>query len=60
MTNRSGLTGETTAAYIHQNIELVCRLGRNQRLTDNELQCLKAKILIDISFIDRNLTCTRY
>jgi len=43
----------------NQYIEFVSGLGRYKWLTHDQLQCLKTKILIDVSFIYRDLAGTR-
>ena len=60
MTDCSSLSCVTAAVYIYNNIEFICCLCRNKRLANNNLQCLKSEILIDVSFINSDLACSRY
>ena len=60
MTDRASLSCVTAAVNVYDNIEFVCCLSRNERLANNNLQCLKSEILVDVSFIDSDLTCSRY
>ena len=58
--DRSGLSGVAASVYVDKNIKLICRICRNERLTNYNLQCLQTQIIIDISFIYGNFTCSRY
>ena len=55
MTDSTCLACETTTAYVYKYIELVNCLGCYERLTNNNFQCLKTKVLVDVSFIDCDL-----
>ena len=60
MTDCSCLSCITTAAYINDHIEFICFSCCHERLANNNFQCFKTKILGDISFVDRDFTCSRY
>ena len=60
VTDCSSLSCVTAAFYVYDYIEFVCCACSYERLAYNNLQSLKSEILVDISFIDRDLTCSRY
>ena len=60
MSDGSGLSRETTAMYINQYIKFIYIIRCHKRLTNDYLQSLQAKILINISLIDGDLTGTWY
>ena len=60
MADCSCLSCVTAAAYVNDHVELVCCLCSHERLANNNLQSLKSEILVNVSFIDRDLTCSRY
>ena len=56
----SGLSCETAALYGDNHIEFICRIRSHKRLTDDNLKRLQSEILIDISFIDGDLSFARH
>ena len=60
MTDCSSLSGITTTAYVNQYVELVNIVGQYEWLTNDNLQGLKTKVLIDVSLIDSDLTSSWY
>ena len=56
----SCLSCVTAAFYIYKYVELICRACRNKRLAYDNFQSLKSEILVDVSFIDRDLARSRY
>ena len=60
VTDRSSLSCVTAAFYVYDHIEFVCCACSHERLANNNFQCLKSEILVDVSFIDCNLACSRY
>ena len=60
LTDRSCLSGVTAALYVDDHIKLSVCLGSYQRLTNNHLQGLQTKILVDVSLIYGNIACTWY
>ena len=58
MTNCTSLAGEATATNSYDYVKLSFCLGCCERLTNNNFQSLKTKVLINVSFIDCNLAGT--
>ena len=54
----AGLAGDAAAAYTADNVELFVCAGELQRLTDDQLQCLQAEIIVDGTVVDGNLTAS--
>ena len=55
MTDSTSLTSCTTTTNVYKNVEFVSGLSCCQRLTNDQFQGLKTKILIDISLVDGTL-----
>ena len=60
MADRSCLSCVTTSVYVYDHIELIDCACRNERLANDNLERLKSEILVDVSFIYCDLTCSRY
>ena len=60
VTNSTSLTGSTAALHIYQYVKLINVLSGNQGLTYDQLQGLQTEVFVDISFINGDLTSTRY
>ncbi len=60
MSDRTSLSGVSAALNVNHDIELAVGLGSNQRLTNDNLQGLKSKILIEGSLINSNVTGSGY
>ena len=60
MTDSSGLSGVSTTVHIYQYIEFIQCVRCNERLANDYFQSFQSKILVDISFINRNLARSRY
>ena len=60
VTDRACLSCVTAAFYVYEYVEFVCCACRNKRLAYDNFQSLKSEILIDVSFIDRDLARSRY
>lgn len=60
MTDSSSLSCVTAAMYVYDYIELICCACSHERLANDNFQSLKSEILIDVSFIDCDLACSRY
>ena len=60
VTDRTSLSCVTAAFYVYNHIEFICCACSHERLANNNLQSLKSEILVNVSFIDRDLTCSRY
>ncbi len=56
MTDRTCLTGKSTAADIYLYIIFIRCICRLQRLTNDDLKGLKTKVIVHIFFIDRDFT----
>ena len=52
VTDSAGLAGNAAASHIDNHIHSVNHTGGNQGLTDNELQGVQAKVLVDVAAID--------
>ena len=55
MTDGAGLAGNAAACYAAHFVELLIGFGGNQGLTDNQLQSLQSKIVVDVSIVEGNL-----
>ena len=60
MTDSSCLSCISTTTYINDYIELVSCLCSHERLANNNFQSLKSEILINVSLINSNFSCSRY
>lgn len=60
MADCSCLSCITASAYIHKNIKFVKCSCCYERLANNYFQCLETQIIVDISFINCDLACSRY
>ena len=60
VTDSACLAGHTAADDIDADVKLLAGLSRNKRLTNRHSQNLKAKIVLDVSLVDRNLTSSRH
>ena len=60
VTDRACLSCVTAAFYVYEYVEFVCCACRNERLANDNFQSLKSEILVDVSFIDRDLARSRY
>ena len=60
VTDCSSLSCVSTAANINDHVEFTLCLCSSQWLTNDNFQSLKSEVLIDVSFIDSDFTCSRY
>ena len=58
MANRSCLTGSTAAFDVSNDIVFIYRIGKVQRLPNDELKRLETEVLFHIATVDRDLTIT--
>jgi len=58
MTDRSGLTGESTAIDINEDIKLVVAFNDLKRLANDHLQGFPAEVVIQFFFINGNFSCS--
>ena len=58
MADCTSLTGNAAACNTADNVELLFVLCANERLTNDELQCVEAKVIVDVTIVDCDLTCT--
>ena len=56
----AGLTCVSATLYSNLNIVLINCLCSYKRLTNDNLKCLKTKVLIDVSLVDCNISLARY
>ena len=52
------LTGYTATVYTAYDVELFCSVCESERLTNDELECVKTKVIVNISIVDCDFTCT--
>jgi len=57
VTDSAGLAGNTAACDGNNNVNLTDHVGGNQGLTDNQLQGIQTKIIVDVAAIDDDRTC---
>lgn len=55
VTNRSGLSGRTTAIDVHKNVELADRVGQAKRLTDDHPKSFVREVRIERTTIDNDV-----
>lgn len=60
MSDRTSLAGESAAMNINDNIKFIGSACSFKGLTNDNLQCFKTEVVIDASFINGNITCSRY
>ena len=58
MTDCTGLTGDTAAGNVGNDVVLAYGFGNAEGLIDNQLQGFQTKIIINVSAVDGNLTGT--
>ena len=58
VTDRTCLAGNAAAVYAANDVEFLSCAGDLERLTNDELKSFKTEIIVDISVVDGNLTCT--
>lgn len=58
--DRSCLSCVTAAFHIYKYVKFICCACCHERLAYNNFQSLKSEILVDVSFIDRDLARSRY
>ena len=56
--NGAGLAGNAAAAYTADNVKLHPVPVSFRRLTDDQLQCLQAEIIVDGTVVDGDLTAS--
>ena len=54
MADRAGLAGNTAASNPADNVKFLIGLGGHQRLANDQLQGLQAKVIVDITVVDCN------
>ena len=59
VSDSTSLSCVSAAFYINENIKFALCLCSSQWLTNDNFQCFKTEILVDISFIDCDFACTR-
>ena len=52
MTDSASLAGNTAASDGNNDVNLAQHIGGDQRLTDNQLQGVQAKVLVDVTTVD--------
>ena len=60
MTDSACLSCVSASLYVDQHVKLAVCLCCNEGLANDDLQCLQSEILVDISLIYCDLTCSRY
>ena len=58
VTDSTSLTRNATACNSANDIELAVSFCKNERLTNDELQCFKTEIFINISVVNCDFACT--
>ena len=58
MTDRASLACNAAAVYAADYVELLLSVCKSERLTNDELESLKAEVIVDVSVVDCDLTCT--
>ena len=58
MANSACLTGNAAACNAADNIILIGSAGENERLTNDELECFKTEVIVNISVVNGNLSGT--
>ena len=58
MTDSACLTGDTTTVYKSDDVPLTFCACNTEGLVNDELECLKTEICVDILAIDCNNACT--
>ena len=59
VTDGTGLAGNATALDADDDVELLGEAEQLEGLTDDDLQGLKTEVIVDVSFVDGDLTGTR-
>ena len=59
MTDRARLAGDAAAANTANYVELLAGLGELEGLTNDQLEGIKAEVIVDISVVDGDLTGAR-
>src|SRR5699024_8156880 len=54
MTDGTGLTGNTAAGYVDDDVHLAQHIGGNQGLTNDQLQGLQTEVVVNIAAIDND------
>ena len=57
MTDSARLTGNAAAVNAAYYVKLLVCLCKRKRLTNDELECFKTEIIVDIAVVDRDFTC---
>ena len=60
VTDSSSLSGKSTTVNVYQNVKFFCIVCCCQWLTNNNFQSLQSEVLVDVSFIDCDLTSSWY
>ena len=60
MTNGTSLSCVSATAYVYDNVKFISIICSNKRLTNDNFQSLKTQILVNVTFVDGDLTCSRY
>ena len=60
MTDSTGLTGDSAADSLCDNVELAVCLCSSEGLTNDELQCIETEVIVDVLTVDRDLSRTGY
>ena len=58
VTNRSGLSGLSTAVHIYKNVEFTGRFREVERLTDDHLQRFVWKVAVEFASVDLDVACS--
>ncbi len=58
MSDSTSLACETTAIYVSKNIICCQCLCEIERLSYDSLKCLETKVIVDVSAVNNNLTCS--
>ena len=53
-------SGKSTTVNVYQNVKFFCIVCCCQWLTNNNFQSLQSEVLVDVSFIDCDLTSSWY
>ena len=58
MSDCTSLTCYSTACYCANDIVLIHCICYSKWLTNDELECLKTEVIVNVSAVDCDLTCT--
>ena len=58
VTDRARLTGHAAAGDVADNVKAIGKTCQLEGLTDDNLECVKTEVIVDLSVVDDNLACS--